>query len=633
MATRPVTKRYRHRPAGRSSSEGSLLAFGLLGPLEVWVDGEKLELQRHKLRLLLALLLLHVGEVLPRDRLIEELWKQPPRTAVGSLQNVISDLRRALGADVVVTHPAGYSLEVPPDAVDVHRFERLVAGAHETGSLGMRSHLLGEALALWRGPALADFAFEPFAQVEVARLDELRVAAREELVYAELELGHHSRLVPELETLVAEHPLRERFRAQLMLALYRSGRQTEALDVYQEGRRALREQVGLDPGDELQQLERAILNHAPSLRVDRSDVPPLTEPTLPGVASATPHRGETSRAPPTTPASLRDRFLGRRAVIILLGGLVLAVVGAIAAALAQRSDDGLAVVPNSIAIVDSQTNQLVGDLVVGRRPEAVAYGAGGVWVANAEDGTVSRIDPAKRKVIGVIPVGPHVADVTTGFGRVWAAGGKSGTVTRIDPELNEAEVILRFGDTSGASARPISWIAAGAGAVWATRGDDTLLQIDPATNDVVSRVRIPSPKGLAAGLGAAWVVTEEQRLLKVVPRADGASVEMSLDLLSDALAPTVGGGWVWLIVYKGTGEIWRVDPSTGTATITPGAGRYPLDLAVAERGDTVWAVDTAGAVIRVNPNIDLAVAKIRTASTIRSSLAVGGGAVWVAVQD
>jgi YVTN family beta-propeller protein len=636
MATRSVTRDVGRRTTERSSSQERSFAFGLLGPLEVWVNRRRLELPRHKHRVLLALLLLHVGEVLPRDRLIDEMWKQPPKKAVGSLQNFVSDLRRALGAEVVATQPAGYSLEVEPECVDLHRFERLVANARSSGSLEARSNLLRGALALWRGPPLIDFAFEPFAQLEIARLDELRTAVREELIDAELDLGHHTRVVPELETLVAENPLRERLRAQMMLALYRSGRQTEALDMYQDARRTLSEEVGLDPGEELQQLERAILTHDPSLQLTRSTTSAVGQSIPRDASSESTDSLEAPGGRPDVRAPARHhRLVGQRKLVAMLAGLVLAlaVVVGIAVALTRRSEGGFTVVPNSVAVVDSQTNQLVGDIVVGRRPVAIVYGEDSVWVANADDGTVSRIDPKTRKVVGVIRVGPHVADLAMGFGSVWAAGGKSGTVTRIDPESNEVKATLRLGPTSEANVRPVSWVAAGAGAVWATHGNDTLLEIDPATADVVSSVPIPAPAGLAAGLGAAWVVTEEQRLVKVVPRATGPSIEMSVNLFSDALAPTIGGGSVWLIVYKDTGEIWRVDPSSGAANITPEAGRYPLDLAVGERGETVWAVDATGAVVRLNPNIDLAVAKIRTAPTIRSSLAVGGGAVWVAVQD
>ncbi len=220
------------------------------------------ELRRAKQRSLLALLLLNVGEIVSTDRLVEELWAgQPPKTAVGSLQNLVSELRKALGPDVLRTRAPGYVLDVDPELVDVHRFQRLVARAREGKDAELRAAQLREALALWRGPPLADLALEPFAQVEIARLEELRTAAREELIYAELEVGRHSQLVGELEALVAEHPLREKLRGQLMLALYRSGRQAEALEAYREARETLVEQLGIEPSPELQRLEQAILRH------------------------------------------------------------------------------------------------------------------------------------------------------------------------------------------------------------------------------------------------------------------------------------------------------------------------------------------------------------------------------------
>ena len=238
------------------------IEFRVLGAFEVRSEGRTLELKRPKQRALLALLMLHAGEVVSTDRLIEDLWGgNPPKAAVGSIQNLISDLRKALGRDLVQTRHPGYVLDVAPEQVDLHRFERLVAQASEGGDAKRRSELLREALSLWRGPALADLAFEPFVQVEIARLEELRTAAREELVDAELELGRHGKLVGELEALVSEHPLRERLRGQLMLALYRSGRQAEALEAYREARETLVDELGIDPSPELQQLEQAILRH------------------------------------------------------------------------------------------------------------------------------------------------------------------------------------------------------------------------------------------------------------------------------------------------------------------------------------------------------------------------------------
>ena len=244
------------------------IEFRVLGPFEVLVEGRALELNRRKQRSLLALLMLRAGEVVSIDRLVEELWAgKPPKTAIGSLQNLVSELRKALGRDTVRTRAPGYMLDVDPDRIDLYRFERLVAQAAEGGEAEQRTRLLREALGLWRGTPLADLAFEPFAHVEVARLEELRTAAREELVQAELELGRHSKLVGELETLVAENPLRERLRGQLMLALYRSGRQAEALDAYRQARETLVGELGIEPSPELQQLEQSILRHDPELKL------------------------------------------------------------------------------------------------------------------------------------------------------------------------------------------------------------------------------------------------------------------------------------------------------------------------------------------------------------------------------
>jgi DNA-binding SARP family transcriptional activator len=236
-----------------------MIEFRILGPLEVVGDEGPLVLGGQKQRALLGLLLMRVGQVVATDRLIDHLWgEQPPRTASTSLQNLVSQLRKLLGADVLATRPPGYVLRVDAASLDLGRFERLVAEARGAEPPA-RAAKLREALALWRGAPLADLSFETFAQNEIRRLEELRLDAIEERIEADLELGEGSSIVPELEGLVHEFPLRERLRAQLMLALYRSGRQAEALDVYHAGRTALSEQLGIDPGPELQQLYGSIL--------------------------------------------------------------------------------------------------------------------------------------------------------------------------------------------------------------------------------------------------------------------------------------------------------------------------------------------------------------------------------------
>ena len=239
--------------------------FRVLGPLEVENENGPLPLGGQKQRALLALLLLHAGEALSADRIVDELWgEHPPRTATTSLQNFVSQLRKLVGSDVLVTKAHGYALRVEPDQLDVTRFERLVAEARRSAP-DDRARLLREALSLWRGPALADFTYDAFAQEEIRRLEELRLDALERRVDADLVAGSGAELVAELEQLVARYPLRERLRGHVMLALYRSGRQAEALNAYHEGRAALVDELGIEPSRELQQLYASILRQEAGL--------------------------------------------------------------------------------------------------------------------------------------------------------------------------------------------------------------------------------------------------------------------------------------------------------------------------------------------------------------------------------
>ena len=245
------------------------MEFRVLGPLEVWDGGEEVSLGGPKLRALLALLLLHPNEVMSGDRLIDELWgEDSPEDAAAALRVNVSRLRKALPQDVLATRSPGYFLRVDAEALDLHRFERLVDEGRSLLARGLAadaSERLHDGLSLWRGQPLADFAYESFAQGAIARLEEIRLAAVELRVDADLSLGRDDELVGELEVLVSEHPLRERLRGYLMMALYRSGRQAEALDAYQSGRRALVDQLGIEPSPALQELERGILRQDPSL--------------------------------------------------------------------------------------------------------------------------------------------------------------------------------------------------------------------------------------------------------------------------------------------------------------------------------------------------------------------------------
>jgi len=240
--------------------------FRLLGPLEASANGKPVALPGGKPSALLARLLLDAGRVVAVETLVESLWgERAPASAQKVLQVYISQLRKVLGAGLIETRAPGYLLQAARDEHDLGRFEALAESARAAADPARRAKLLDEALSLWRGAPLAEFRDEPFALAAARRLEELRLRALEQRIEAQLELGEHARLVGELEALVEQEPLREWPRRQLMLALYRSGRQAEALERYREGRRLLVHELGIEPSPRLQELERAILRHDPTL--------------------------------------------------------------------------------------------------------------------------------------------------------------------------------------------------------------------------------------------------------------------------------------------------------------------------------------------------------------------------------
>jgi DNA-binding SARP family transcriptional activator/streptogramin lyase len=592
--------------------------FRILGPLEVEADDGPVAVGGSRQRAVLALLILHSNRVVSRDLLLDAVWgEQPPESAATALHGAISGLRKTLGAERIQTRAPGYVLSTAPDAVDRSRFEALVDRGREAlaaGDAARASADLGAALELWRGTPFADLDAAPFVASERLRLEEARLAAIEERVEADLALGRHAQLVSELQPLVREHALRERLRGQLMLALYRAGRQAEALEVYRQGRHLLAEELGLEPGAALRRLEHAILEQDPALAPRAAEHGPT----------------------PRTPRRRLPRPSRRLAAVAAGGVAVVATAVAAGLALTGGGSGAIVVAPDSIAVVDAAANRLVADIAVGHRPVAVAAGEGSVFVANADDRTVSRIDPDSRRTEDVIGLGTDVHDLATGFGALWVAGGDDGTVTRVDLE-SKTQKVFRFGAGAG---QPVLWIATGAGSVWATRGS-TLLRIDPETNDY-TRVPIAAPAGLAAGSTTVWIPTTDGRLLRVTPHANGISIRTLRAVPGPVAAPAVGLGALWVADYVARGEIQRIDPRTlgissddfaATAAVsgTAKTPAVPLDITVGD--DAVWAVDGRGTVVRVDPRKLRITATVATAPTLRSSLAAYDGAIWIAMQQ
>jgi DNA-binding SARP family transcriptional activator/streptogramin lyase len=592
------------------------MRYLILGPLEVRDGDTGVELRGGQQRKLLAILLLHSGEAVSSDLLVEELWDgKPPETAAKALQGYVSSLRKQLGQEAVETVGGGYRLTVAPEDLDSGRFEELLAEARPLERAPAVAKLR-EALALWRGPALADYAYDDFARHEIDRLEELRLGGVERRIDLELALGHHDDLVPELEALVRAHPLRERLRGHLMVALYRCGRQAEALDAYQEARTALRDELGLEPSEELQALQRAILDHDASLAA-----PPRVD--LPAAA------GE-SRLP-------EGRKLRRPLLAVALG---LAIIGGAAATIVlTRTDKAAAIIvpPNSVARIDPAGTKVESYVGVGTGPRAIAVGLGSVWVANGEDGTVDRLDPGtgsfqeQSHPIGI--GGGDLSDIAIGSHAVWVADGNAGTVTRIDPNLDQVAATIPHDPKQTVAPNPVFYVAYGSHYVWATRANE-LLRIDPHTNQIDKRLVIGTPTGLATGGGSVWVTTQSG-----LRRIDPVKVkEISHRLFGYARAPVYTRGSVWLIADN---EIQQIDPITLARGDAEPAGSQPASLAAG--GGALWAADffdgrltrlaaDGGRTtsLRVGKNLG-AVKNGPPGASNLSAVAVGGGATWVAV--
>jgi ABC-type transport system substrate-binding protein/DNA-binding SARP family transcriptional activator len=551
------------------------MRFLVLGPLGVEVDGRKVTIGGGRERALLALLLVNAGEVVSRDRLIDELWGgNPPDRASHSLDAYLSRLRKAFreaGApDALETRAPGYVLRV--EDIDGRQFEALAAEGQRAlaaGDAERAAGLLAEALALWRGGSYPEVADEPWAAAEIDRLEELRLQATEARVDAELALGRHAALVAELERLVRSHPYRERLVGQCMLALYRSGRQADALAAYREARRSLAEELGLEPSRELGRLESAILAHDPGLD--------LAEPDRePAVAAPVPQRQPRRR--PTL------ALLGAGAVVAIAVALTLVVNGGGGSELAIGVDEAGAVDPGGRGVTASAR--------VGSNPSGVATGNGRVWVTNAGDGTVTRIVPETGQVDQTVEVGSSPAAITSAADAIWVANALDGTVSRIEPGAGRVVQTIRVGG------RPID-LASGDDAVWVADSDrDAVVELDNRSG--VPRRRLPlaaAPAGVAVGFGSLWVTEPlAHRVLRIDPRT--GRTEARVGAGSGAGPIAIGAGAVW-IVNTLDGTLSRINPTRNAVSSTVPVGNAPRDVAAGAAA--IWVADEGGGLVAVDP--------------------------------
>jgi YVTN family beta-propeller protein len=561
----------------------------LLGPVEAHLDGRPIALGAPKQRAVLAMLALRVGHTVSADRLAEGLWgEHPPPSAPKMVQLYVSHLRRLLhgnGAEIV-THGRGYELRLADGEVDAVRFERLLDEAQPR-----------DALALWHGDALADLVDEPFAAAEIRRLDGLRLHAAEMAIDADIEAGRHADVIGELDALIDEHPLREQLHARRMLALYRSGRQAEALEAYRDARAVLVEQVGVEPGGELRRLQEAILAQDPALD---GVVPP------PHTASA--------RPPPARPPPRR-----RTALLIAVAALLL-LAGAAAFGISRvlEPDGPSGVDENAVGVIDPDGGRITAQYPVGRGPGAVVAGGGSVWVANALDGTISRIPPKRDQVVAIDVGGaPHA--LAFGAGSLWVADGDARSVAQIDPGTNKVQQRVDVGNAPSA-------VAFAGGALWVASGVDGALDRIELGRE---RGRRPIPLGsnptaMAASAGALWVASEEAgTVTRIEPRS--GTVVRAITVGNGPIAVATGEGAVW-VVNGHDGTVSRIDPATNRVTGTVRVGGEPT--AVAAGAGAVWvAGGEDGTIARVDPETTQVVERIHTGNS-PSAVTVTGGRVW-----
>jgi YVTN family beta-propeller protein len=598
------------------------LEFRVLGPLEVRADGVAVRVGGPKQRALLAMLVLSANRVVSRERLVDELADdQPAEAADRTLAVQVSRLRKALGSgggeSRLVARAPGYVLRVDAGELDLWIFERALADgrrALEEGDPERAADLLREGLSLWRGRPLADLEFEPFARVEVERLEELRLSAVEERVDAELALGRHAAVVAELEALVAEHPLRERVRGQLMLALYRCGRQADALEAYRKGRSLLANELALDPSPRLRALEQAIL------RQDRElDQPGAAAGAV--AVSEVAERAEPAELPEPTKPERRPRRSQRRRFGVA-AGLVALGIGLGLGLGFGGSTEGATVRGDAVALVSPRGGGPTAVVPLTAAPSGLAVGFGSLWVSQYGNDAVTRIDLRTRSVRQTIQVGNGPIGIVATAGDVWVGNTLSNTVSRIDPSADTVVQTIPVGHQPSA-------LAAARGSVWvANRGDGNVWRLDPRTGRKVSMVETGiGSNGLAIAGDTLWVSNDE---IGTVTRVDArtGTVDDTIHVGDAPTALVVDKRSVW-VLDRLDASLTRVDPATDTVASTIPVGGNPSGLAMVD--GAVWLTNAStGALARVDEH-RLAVKPATLLGERPSALATSPAGLWVAV--
>jgi DNA-binding SARP family transcriptional activator len=579
--------------------------YRILGSLEVLEDGRRLDLGRLKERVVLAVLLLHANEFVSRERLVDELWgAAPPPTARQAVNVYISKLRKTLsrdGDDPIATAEGGYRFRVDGDRLDAVRARTLLSEAQERmagGDTASASERLQEALALWNGPTLAGLQLESFGRDEVAQLDELRLSALMDRIDCDLAQGRHERVLGELQVLVREHPLRERLRAQQMLALYRADRQADALEAYRETRHSLIDELGIEPSDSLQRLQQAILRHDAALGVPAGTAAVNGEP-----AALTPRLAPLARhVAETAPRRLPRASVTAVAVVVVAAAAVAAFVSTRAGGARHHSSPVSSVSPNTVAALDPVTGAQVADSPGELKPGPMALVAGKLWVVGRGNASIARFDVRTRRGMPPLQPGPAIDDIAADAnGHAWISEGRP-VVTWIGHVI----------DGAGAYGRPVV-----------------------STERIA--VPLPGAGAEAVGGGFLWVISD-------VPGRTGESVSLidarnrrvhsTIPLGRETTAITYGYGAAWIGAYdrdRSTAWLLKVQPGSRrveSLKLETGDGAGPFAIAAGDR--SLWVVTSRGSLMRIDPHDLRIVLRIAMVAQQPTALAVGRRFVWTA---
>lgn len=620
-----------------SATRGSsVCAFELLGPLRVMRAGASLRLGGRQQKAVLARLLLEPNRLVTTDRLVRALWgERDPAGAVTSIQTYISHLRDALEPDrsggkapsVVVTEQNGYRLQIEESSVDAWLFEREVAAAGsqvDAGQYVEGSARFAAALSLWRGRVLEDLSDLEFVRPAAARLDALRLDAIEGRIDAELALGHHRAVADELSSVLVEHPFRERLHTQLMLAHYRSGRQADALDVYERLRRTLADELGIDPNRAAQSLHLSIVRQDPLLDWRRELVP---------VAAPAALRPPVAHEPAASPTSPRVKLRRPRSNAHnprLIAGAVVAVAAVLAAGVVLQGPLGILSPPGVRSVPANSVALLRGDggigpvVAVGQSPSALVAAGGSLWVTNGGSDTVSRVDPAHGRVEQTVRVGSTPEGIAATPGSVWVANSGDGTVSRVSTATSTVVDTIQVGNlpTALASDRDGVWVA--------NAGDDTIQRIDAATDRAEPPIAVGGqPAGLAVSADTVWVTNREDGTLSPVDRGTG-TVRSPIAVGSGPGGVSVAAEAVW-VANSSELSVSRVDPASGRQMDVIAVGDGPHSLTYS--GRTLWVSNEYdGTLTQIDPKTAGIVKTVRLGSSPRGLAATGSG-IWVAANS